>query len=87
LFFYYIHLPCNIKTNEMRELSEFLTMRISALENELRFLQQKNQALKEGLSDSIQLLIDMTDDNVPRAYVDVVKEEIIRLSKEHFLNH
>jgi len=71
----------------MRELSEFLTMRISALETELRFLQQKNQTLKEGLSDSIQLLIDMTDDNVPRAYVDVVKEEIIRLSKEHFLNH
>jgi hypothetical protein len=72
----------------MKDLAEFLTMRIGALENELRFYQEKQQHTKEGLSEAIQLLIDLTDPNCPREYEDVVKDEIKRLSKEHFLrNH
>ena len=72
----------------MRDLAEFLTMRIGALENELAFYQQKQQTTKEGLSEAIQLLIDLTDPNCPREYTDVVRDEIKRLSTEHFLrNH
>jgi hypothetical protein len=72
----------------MKDLAEFLTMRIGALENELRLYQERQQHTKEGLSEAIQLLIDLTDPNCPREYEDVVKDEIKRLSKEHFLrNH
>lgn len=72
----------------MKDLAEFLTMRIGALENELKFYQDRQQQTKEGLSEAIQLLIDMTDPNCPREYEEVVREEIKRLSKEHFLrNH